>query len=124
MMRTLIATTLLTTFALSGAAMAAPSVPLDASASAMHVQVVAGPQKKLSTFDFKVLQGEYKMTDGSTLTVTGENRTLYAVLDGHAKTELIPLGSDVFTARGEDMILTFDRSSYTSYDVSVNMPKK
>lgn len=123
-MRTLITASVLTFLALSGTAMAAPAVPTDASASAMSVQVVAGSQRKLSLSEFKGLQGEYQMQDGSTLVVSGENRTLFAALDGHARTELIPLNSNVFAARGEDMVLTFERQSYSVNDVSINMPKK
>ncbi len=123
-MRNLMTATLFTSLALSGAAMAAPAIPQDASATSMSVQVVAGPQLRLSASDVKVLQGQYQMSDGSTLNVTGEGRTLYAALDGHAKTELVPTGSNTFSARGEDMILTFERSSFVGNEVTVNMPKK
>jgi hypothetical protein len=123
-MRTLITASLLSAMALSASAMASPTAPQDPGAQSMSVQVVPANKTKLSAYDFKGLQGQYQMSDGATLNVTGEDRVLFAELDGHARTELIPKGSNTFVARGADMILKFERQSNSTNDVSVNMPKK
>jgi hypothetical protein len=123
-MRTLITATLLGAMALTGKVMAAPATSRDASTPSMHVQVVPGHRAILPDFDFKALQGEYQMSDGSILDVSGEDRTLYASLSGHPRTELVPIGSNVFAARGEDMVLRFERQSNSRNDVTVNMPKR
>ncbi len=123
-MRPFITATLLSAMALSGSAMASPAAAGNAGAQSTHVQVVSGHRTLLPVDEFKGLQGEYQLTDGSTLDVSGEGRTLYATLDGHARTELIPIGRNTFAARGEDMILRFERQSNSRNDVTVNLPKK
>ncbi len=122
-MRTVFTATLLSAMALSSVAIASPAAPEDNRTQGMHVQVIAGHRAILPDFEFKSLQGEYQMSDGRTLDVSGEGRTLYATLDGHARTELIPMGSNTFSTR-DDMILTFERQSNHRNDVTVNMPRK
>lgn len=124
MMRTLITTSLLTAMTLSGAAMAAPAVPLDAGSQDLAQHAVANPRFRLSAAQYKALQGDYAMSDGRTLNVSSEGRKLFAELAGHARTELIPTGSNTFSARGEDMIVTFDNQGLMTNDVTVTLPKE
>lgn len=121
-MRTSIPAFLLSAIALPGIAMAAPAA--SQAAPSISVRVVPAHRTELPAYDYKVLHGEYQMSNGTTLNVIGEGGTLYAELNGQARTELIPTGDKTFAARGADMLLAFERQAYSSNDVRINMPKK
>lgn len=75
--------------------------------------VGAQPQQtQMAPFMFDKVQGDYRLDDGRTLTVTGkldgQGRKLYADF-GDGATEIVHVGKNRFVAMGKDLRLSFDR---------------
>ncbi len=90
--------------ALSLSAAAAPGTIADSNSAK------AGCDKpsQLLPGSYDRMQGDYKLEDGRTLRVTGEDRKLYVDL-GDGKTELVPVSRYDFKVPAKNLRVSFDR---------------
>ena len=72
-------------------------------------------QAQMAPFMFDGMQGDYRLDDGRTLTVTGkvdgQGRKLYADL-GDGAAEIVHVGKNRFVAMGKDLRLSFNRPDH------------
>ena len=96
--------------AAGAAAPLAQSAPQGQSeeSSSVRIQGVQPMRYKLSPTEFADFKGRYLMSNGSGLTVHGNNRRAFAELDGRAPVELVPTSHNSFVSRSGDLELKFD----------------
>ena len=90
-------------------ASAAPQGTVSERVDVVGAQPKAAP---MAAFMFDKMQGEYRLDDGRTLTVSGKRdgqaRRVYADF-GDGATEIVHVGKNRFVAMGKDVRLSFDR---------------
>lgn len=107
-MRTKLLLAAIATFATFTASAASPGT------DAKRVDIVGAQPKvtQMAPFMFDNVQGQYSLSDGRILTVTGkadaQERKLYADL-GDGMTEIVHVGKNRFVAVGKDVRLAFER---------------
>ena len=93
-------------------ALTASAAPQATVSGRVDVVGAQSKQAQMAPFLFDRVQGEYRLDDGRTLTVTskvdGQGRKLYADL-GDGATEIVHVGKNRFVATGKDLRLTFHR---------------
>jgi hypothetical protein len=122
-MRTYTLLPLLAAMALSASAMAAPAAVTPDAAGVMAVQTIAGSAYKLRPAEFEGVQGSYGLSNGQTLRVWSAHRKLYADV-GQTTAELVPVASNVFVSRNEDIKLVFDQVPFATEVALTTMAAK
>lgn len=73
-----------------------------------EIQVRAtAPTYKPTAMEIAQVKGAYALDNGATLTITNENRRLYARLGDHLVTELVPVGENRFVSAGQRMTMEY-----------------
>jgi len=107
--------------ALSLPALAGPSVaPPSAGVHAAVGQRATPSVSPLRWDEVRHMHGAYLLTDGRTVTITSEGRTLFADLDGRRE-ELVRVGESRFVMRETGTGLAFNRLQYAD-EVVVAQP--
>jgi hypothetical protein len=74
------------------------------------VIMLPSPVYVMASRDFEPLRGQYMLSDGRTLTVSGRPKRMKAQIDGLPPAELVAAGPNVLVARNRQMSLNFQQA--------------